>query len=192
MLARTLYFTSVAAIVVALASCTLGSTGSTSRDPSPASLEYAYVGPDAPPTLVVNGKEITPVEFLWLPDFEAQIGNMVTSMEHIPIVTRKNPAFLELRFYRIAPPPSTLVRQCEQIYKKESVNPNKCTYQEFGINLQEDWQVRDSFIELRLPITMKSKYVTLSIFYPNANGWDKASTDSPMNHANYVFILKSD
>lgn len=41
-------------------------------------------------------------------------------------------------------------------------------------------------------ITMKSKYVTLSIFYPNANGWDKASTDSPMNHANYVFILKSD
>lgn len=192
MLTRTLYFTSVAAIVIALTSCTLASTESTPRNPPPAALEYAYKGPDTPPTLVVNGKDITPVEFLWLSDVETQIGNMVTSMEHIPIVTRKNPAFLELRFYRIAPPPSTLVRQCEQIYKKESVNPDNCTYQEFGINLQADWLVRDSFIELRLPITMKSKYVTLSIFYPNANGWDKASTDSPMNHANYVFLLKSD
>ncbi|WP_299293665.1 type II toxin-antitoxin system Phd/YefM family antitoxin [uncultured Mobiluncus sp.] len=35
----------------------------------------------------------------------------------------------------------------------------------------------------------KSKYVTVTIQYPNASGWDRATEGNRVNHANYAFVF---
>lgn len=92
----------------------------------------------------------------------------------------------------IVPPYHTLVREFESINDAETIELKGCTYLEYGAQFQVDWKRANSGLELVVPVTKKSKYVTVTIQYPNANGGDQSAEGNPVNHANYAFVFTED
>lgn len=96
---------------------------------------------------------------------------------------------LLIRMNETVSPYHTLVRECERINGTETVELEGCTYLECRVQFRVDWKRENLGLELVVPVTEESKYVTVTIQYPNANGWDRTAEENPVNHANYAFIL---
>ncbi|MCS4484979.1 hypothetical protein NXS08_05790 [Gleimia sp. 6138-11-ORH1] len=145
---------------------------------------------DSTPELLVSGSVLFPIEFYWVSRGQLRTADAPPTSEGIRSVKRTEGADeLLIRMNETVSPYHTLVRECERINNTETVELEGYTYLEYGAQFRVDWKRANSGLELVVPVTEKSKYVTVTIQYPNANGWDRVAEGNPVNHANYAFVF---
>ena len=153
-------------------------------------LNQVTEGPKDPPELLVSGSVLFPIEFYWVSGGQLHTADAPPTSEGIRSIKRTEGADkLLIRMNETVSPFYTLVRECTGINDSETGELKGCTYLEYGAQFQVDWERVNSGLELAVPVSEKSKYVTVTIQYPNANGWDRTTEGNPVNHANYAFIF---
>ncbi len=185
---RALYIT--VATMFTLTSCSVEENKPPEEEATSAELRQVSEGPKDPPELLVSGSLLSPIEFYWVSRGQLRTADAPPTSEGIRSVKRTEGADkLLIRMNETVAPYHTLVRQCETINNTETVDSGGCTYLEYGEQFRADWKRVNSGLELVVPVTETSQYVTVTIQYPNANGWDRTTEGNPVNHANYVFAL---
>lgn len=180
----------IVATVFTLTSCTVEENKPPEEDATSAVLSQVSEGPKDPPELLVSGSVLFPIEFYWVSRGQLRTADAPPTSEGIRSVKRTEGVDeLLIRMNEAVSPYHTLVRECERINDTATVELEGCTYLEYGAQFRVDWKRENSGLELVVPVTEKSKYVTVTIQYPNANGWDRTAEGNPVNHANYAFVL---
>ncbi|MDO4605937.1 MAG: hypothetical protein Q4B12_01275 [Bowdeniella nasicola] len=173
-----------------LASCNVEENKPPEEETTSAVLRQVSEGPKDPPELLVNGNVLSPIEFYWVSRGQLRTADAPPTSEGIRSVKRTEGADkLLIRMNETVAPYHTLVRKCETINNTETGESEGCTYLEYGEQFRVDWKRVNSGLELVVPVTETSQFVTVTIQYPNANGWDQTAEGNPVNHANYAFAL---
>lgn len=160
---------------------------------SKANLAPVIEEPDSPLELTVNGTRITAVSYDWQGIGAADVFDDSPSIRDIEKVSLDpiNPKLVNVRLNTTAPPYYLLIRQCGKLEAGGYPDLSSCSYTEYTGD-EQCFDDVESGIEFDVELLFDTKFVTITIQYPNDTGWDAEATESPDNYANYSVFLERD
>ncbi|AWE42807.1 hypothetical protein DDD63_08705 [Actinobaculum sp. 313] len=138
--------------------------------------------------------EVSPIEFRWLISGRMETAAVPPSIENAPsvVLPKDHPETLTLYLHETPAPSNTLVRQCERIGNDGFPDTTSCIHEEYGAGYTSNWVDHPAGLQLDVALQAGVQFVTVTIQYPNENGWDESMYEDTENHANYAFFLGTD
>lgn len=185
-------YPAVLALLIFSSSCSTPTEGPSSM-PSSANLIPLQEGPESPPELTINGTQLAAVSYNWTGSNGVDVFEDSPSIEDIETVSLdpSRPVLLNVRLNTSVPPYYSLIRQCSRLDANGYPDLSSCSYTEC-VGEEQCFRSVESQIESDTELLSETKFVTITIQYPNDSGWDAEAVENPDNYANYSFFLEQD